>query len=495
MRKALEYAQQVAAGLAAAHEKGIVHRDLKPENLFVTTDGRVKILDFGLAKLKPQKLAGGVDSEAATLKPLTNPGVILGTVGYMSPEQVRGQEADHRSDIFSFGIILHEMLSGRRTFTGASLVELMNAILKDEPAELSESNAKISPQLEKIVRRCLEKKPERRFQSASDLGFALETLTTPSGAQLSGAPIGTLPAKTNWLSREKLLLAATAFAVLTALFFAWAYFARKPAADNQTIRLAIPLPEKVGNVLPISISPDGQYVAFHAPDPKGVPMLWLRPLNAIEAKPVAGTEGLGNTHFWSPDSRFIAVVVGNKLKKISFSNGAAQVICQVNDVLRGGAWNRDGVILLGTLDQGLLRVTEGDKIVQAFTEKDSAFRPLVAAAPLAKHAGWKHCAPRLWRSSQRARSGEVLECGGSTPLLLSPLTNSRRTGNFEQRTKSGVEPPHSKDCRAACVRFSGVVPSSVVSHSGSNSASVRATPKDPATMRKQATAQVCGCSC
>src|SRR6185295_16089795 len=143
-RKAIDYGLQITHGLAAAHEKGIVHRDLKPENLFVTKDGRIKILDFGLAKLKPQKLNQGVDSEAPTLKPLTDPGVIMGTVGYMSPEQVRGQEADHRSDIFSFGIILHEMLSGRRTFAGDSIVELMNAILKEEPAELSETNAKIS---------------------------------------------------------------------------------------------------------------------------------------------------------------------------------------------------------------------------------------------------------------------------------------------------------------------------------------------------------------
>jgi serine/threonine protein kinase len=183
VRTVIDYAQQIASGLAAAHAKGIVHRDLKPENLFVTKDGRVKILDFGLAKLRPPR-ADGADSQAPTQKKITEPGVVMGTVGYMSPEQVRGQETDHRSDIFSFGVILYEMLSGRRTFSGESAVEVMNAILKEDPPELSETNAKISPALDKIVRRCLEKKPERRFQTVSDLGFALEALSTPSGARL-----------------------------------------------------------------------------------------------------------------------------------------------------------------------------------------------------------------------------------------------------------------------------------------------------------------------
>src|SRR5262249_822591 len=159
-RWALEYALQITQGLAAAHEKGVVHRDLKPENLFVTKDGRVKILDFGLAKLRPPQ-PGVVDTGAPTQKRLTDPGVVMGTVGYMSPEQVRGYETDYRSDIFAFGLILYEMLSGQR--------------------------AKISPQIEKLVRRCLEKKPERRFQTASDLGFALEALSAPSGSRLETA--------------------------------------------------------------------------------------------------------------------------------------------------------------------------------------------------------------------------------------------------------------------------------------------------------------------
>src|SRR5215813_2096044 len=180
-RKVIDYAQQIAQGLAAAHHKGIVHRDLKPENLFVTTDGRVKILDFGLAKLRPQRIET-ISSEIATEKQITDPGTVMGTVGYMSPEQVRGQPADHRSDIFSFGAILHEMLTGRRAFKRDTMAETMTAILKEEPEDLSASNPNISPALERIVNRCLEKKPDRRFQSTADLGFALESLSAPTSS-------------------------------------------------------------------------------------------------------------------------------------------------------------------------------------------------------------------------------------------------------------------------------------------------------------------------
>src|SRR5213596_3025536 len=197
-RRVIDYASQIAHGLAAAHEKGIVHRDLKPDNIFITKDGRVKILDFGLAKLT-QAEGSQSQTDIPTRRVDTGPGVVMGTVGYMSPEQVRGQAVDHRSDIFSFGAILYEMLSGRRAFHGESAADTMSAILKEDPPDLSNTNQNISPALERLVNHCLEKNPEARFHSARDLGFALEAI---SGA--SPVSSQTMTAMASLSSRERI---------------------------------------------------------------------------------------------------------------------------------------------------------------------------------------------------------------------------------------------------------------------------------------------------
>jgi serine/threonine protein kinase len=175
VRKAIDYAVQIAHGLAAAHEQGIVHRDLKPENLFVTKDGRIKILDFGLAKLMQSQPDS--DGSATALTARTDPGMVMGTAGYMSPEQVRGKAVDHRTDIFAFGAVLYEMLTGTRAFHRSTSAETMTAILNDDPPAISQLVPTTPPGLQRVVLRCLEKNPEQRFHSASDLAFALEALS------------------------------------------------------------------------------------------------------------------------------------------------------------------------------------------------------------------------------------------------------------------------------------------------------------------------------
>ncbi len=192
VRKAIDYATQLANGLAAAHEKGIVHRDLKPENIFITRDGRLKILDFGLAKLKDESAAAGAGATMLATQAGTGAGVVLGTVGYMSPEQVRAQPVDHRSDIFSFGAVLYEMLSGARAFKGATAADTITAILASEPVDLTAEHAAVTPALDRIVRHCLEKSAEMRFQSARDIAFNLDALSTMSS---TGSVAAAVPAR------------------------------------------------------------------------------------------------------------------------------------------------------------------------------------------------------------------------------------------------------------------------------------------------------------
>lgn len=258
-KKTLDYAQQIARGLAAAHAKGIVHRDLKPENVFITKDGHVKILDFGLAKLTNPLGDFSKDSEAATVRVKTRAGAIMGTVGYMSPEQVKGEPVDHRSDIFSFGVVLYEMLTGKRAFRGESPIEIMSAILNKEPPEPAEADHAIAPPFERIVRHCLEKRPGDRFQSTKDLVFDLESLSgalTTSGSKLANRAL--LVKR----QRSKLLRGAVAIALSLAALAA-AFFVGKntvvrnlPSYHQMTFRR--------GTIYSARFSPDSDTVVFSA---------------------------------------------------------------------------------------------------------------------------------------------------------------------------------------------------------------------------------------
>jgi serine/threonine protein kinase len=331
-RKTIEYGVQIAHGLAAAHEKGIVHRDLKPENIFITKDGRIKILDFGLAKFAQQAGAG---SDEVTLGSHTAVGVVMGTASYMAPEQVRGDPADPRTDIFAFGAVLYEMLSGVRAFRRDTAAETMTAVLKDDPPELTGSVRLVSPTLERIVRRCLEKSPEQRFQSARDLSFALSAL---SGSETSGAARASAAVP----RRQPLLLWLGILLALAAVAAATWFIARRPPATTR-MEFAISVPEEM-SVSHMALSRDGSMLAFISPEEKSaLPMLYVQRVGSPKVTLLPGTQN-ASYPFWSPDGAYVAFFANGKLQKISVSGGTPQVLANAL-AARGGSWSNKGVII------------------------------------------------------------------------------------------------------------------------------------------------------
>ena len=349
-RKAVDFASQIANGLSAAHGKGIVHRDLKPDNIFITNDGHVKILDFGLAKLLEPASDADHQTDVLTRKVNTDPGAVMGTAGYMSPEQVRGRPVDHRTDIFSFGAVFYEMLSGRRAFHGDSAIETLNAILKEDPPDLTGTNRNIAPALERVVSHCLEKSPDRRFQSATDIAFALDSLSDVT-SHPSLTTRSDLRRERKWTRERTFWMAGCAVLLLALSALAFVHFSRSTASP--VVRLTLAIPDNLTYPARVTISPDGSRVVFLATNTNGKRLLWLRPLDSAEAKPLEGTDD-ASSPFWSPDSRFIGYFSNKKLLKINASGGQPLTLCDAPED-RGGTWNPDGIILIAG-PQGLYRV-------------------------------------------------------------------------------------------------------------------------------------------
>jgi eukaryotic-like serine/threonine-protein kinase len=372
LSEALEIATQVAGALQAAHEAGITHRDIKPENVMSRNDGLVKVLDFGLAKLSSTR-AGSLPPPAERL--ITQSGTVMGTPSYMSPEQARGEQVDHRTDIFSLGVMLYEMLAGRRPFEGATANDVMAAVLMSEPVSLAESVPEVPVTLWRIVQRCLEKRPGQRFQSAGDLGFALGALSISSASrsesQLNTGSVSTAVTEKAGASsvpkRERLAWLLAMGLLLGMLGFAWAFFTPQTVTkDARAMRFSI-LPPENSSFGQIAVSPDGRHLAFTAAT-GGKLQLWVRALDSMEARALAGTQG-AIFPFWSPDSRFIGFFADSRLKKIEATGGPVKTLCEVPLPL-GGAWSGAGrAIIFGPQSLvGLLRISAiGGEVTQMTT--------------------------------------------------------------------------------------------------------------------------------
>jgi serine/threonine protein kinase/Tol biopolymer transport system component len=380
LNEALKIGTEVADALEFAHRAGIVHRDLKPANVMLTKSG-AKLMDFGLAKpfgmnaptsgAAPAFTAVATMTGLSPMSPLTTAGSIVGTIQYMSPEQIEGKEADARSDIFALGAVLYEMVTGKRAFVGKSQISVASSILEKDPEPISAAKPMTPSAFEHVVRTCLQKNPEERFQTAHDIRLELkwiaEDRSSPSAPAFPAAPLH---------PRERLVWAAAVVIAIVASAIAGIFIAR-PSEPARTIRTVIAPPEGTsfrltGDVSgPPVLSPDGAYVAFSAAAAEGKVVLWVRPMDKLEARALPGTENV-IFPFWSPDSRSLAFFADGKLKTIDLNGGSPQVVCDAAQA-RGGSWGPNGVILMTTDVQApIVRVSANGGTPVAVTKLDPA---------------------------------------------------------------------------------------------------------------------------
>jgi eukaryotic-like serine/threonine-protein kinase len=376
--EALPIAKQIAGALEAAHEQGIIHRDLKPSNIKVRPDGTVKVLDFGLAKaLEPvDAMSMNVSmSPTITTPAMTLAGAILGTAAYMSPEQAKGRPATKRSDIWAFGCVLYEMLTGKKLFDGETLIDTVAAIVKNEPDWKALPAGTPAP-LQSLIARCLRKDPAQRLRDIADGRFQIEeVLNDPVG---SGAVV--VPARTH---REWAVWIASVLFIGAAVSFAAPFFVPRPSITSSSgdpISFPVFPPERTAfsaatavtvNVPSFALSPDGRALVFSAEAEGGRPMLWVRSLDHVGARQMAGTEDAQHP-MWDPDSRWIGFFAAGKLKKIPATGGPVQVITQASSDFRGGTWGPEDTILFGSGINPILRVNSAGGNTTPVTVMDAS---------------------------------------------------------------------------------------------------------------------------
>ena len=355
LEEALRIAQQIVAALEAAHEKGVTHRDLKPANIKVKSDGAVKVLDFGLAKSAPDP-----GSQETVSMSLTESGVVVGTAAYMSPEQAQGKEVDKRSDIWAFGVVFYELLSGQRLFKGDSMADTLVQVMTKTP-DWTRIPANVQP----LLRRCLERDPHRRLRDIGDSMALLETASTVAPG------VEPAPSRRPWL-----LWGGFAAATLAALALAILYFGQqRPSAEP--VRLQIALPEDVNAAnRNFALSPDGRKLAFSAAGPDGVARVWVRLMDSPDVRELPGSETTINAppFFWDPDSRLIAYTgPGSKLKKVDLLGSPPQTLSDTTGLNAvGGSWNTDNVLIFGSGAAGLTRVSASGGMPSPVTVPDKA---------------------------------------------------------------------------------------------------------------------------
>ena len=337
--QAIEYAIQMADALDKAHRQGVVHRDLKPGNIMLTKSG-TKLLDFGLAKLKGDAAEVSPLSQMPTQDasaPLTAEGTILGTLQYMAPEQLEGKEADARTDIFGFGAVVYEMVTGKKAFEGSSQASLIAAIIEREPAPISELQSMTPLLLDHVVRRCLRKDPEDRWQAASDVMHELKW------SKDGNAQSGTVPGETPSKTRERVAWSLSVVLLMSTLALAFVAFLGTAPQEQTAFRFSFPQPSEARAEV-LAISPDGERIAFLAPEPTGGQAVWVRELGSGEMRMLAGTEGATRSLFWEPNGQSIGFFTSTDLRVADLSGAAPRIVCPVVTA-GGGTWNAYGEII------------------------------------------------------------------------------------------------------------------------------------------------------